>query len=274
MRIDTHVHFWSLARGDYGWLTPDAGALYRDFGADDVLPDLVTHAVDAAILVQAAPTDAETDFLLRTAARTQWIKGVVGSADLASADAVRALARRPLLVGLRPMLQDMPQRDWILGAELTAGLRCMAETRLVFDALIRSDQVKAIVQLAIRHPDLTIVIDHAAKPAIVDRQAFGPWAAAMAVAARQNNVHVKVSGLLTEAPQNATVAQLRPYVDHLVAHFGPYRMLWGSDWPVLTAVSDYASWWALSEELVSGMSELARQAVFGGNAARLYGIGR
>ena len=156
MRVDAHHHLWHPARGDYGWLTPDLTALYRAFEAEDLQPLLKAAEIDATILVQAAPTDAETDYLLAIAQKTPWIAGVVGWTDLAAPDAparVARLAQSPRLVGLRPMLQDLPDPNWILRAEAGDGLSAMAAHGLVFDALVRESQLPAIVQLAKRFPD-------------------------------------------------------------------------------------------------------------------------
>jgi len=273
MRIDAHHHVWTLARGDYAWLTPNAGPLYRDHEAAELRPLLAEARIDATILVQAAETDAETQHMLDCARRYDWIAGVVGWTDCAAPDSparIAALAAEPKLVGLRPMLQDMAERDWILRPDVTRGVVALAETGLVFDALIRPDQIPVIAHLADRHPDLVIVIDHAAKPAIGGD--ISHWAASMRDLARRGNVHVKFSGLLTEAPAGADADILRPVADTLLAAFGAQRLLWGSDWPVLTLAADYARWLVTSDMLLSSLDNAAKAAVFGGNAASLYGI--
>ena len=275
MRIDAHHHLWRPARGDYGWLTPDLRPLYRDFDAEDLQPLLQAARIDATILVQAAPTEAETDFLLTIAQQTPWIAGVVGWTDLAAPDAatqVQRLAERPRLVGLRPMLQDIPDPNWILNSDVRDGLSAMATHGLVFDALVRESQLPAIVQLAERFPALSIVLDHAGKP-IVDGPPSMIWRDAMGVLADHPNTSVKLSGLLTEAPVGSGPEILRPYIDRLLEAFGPDRILWGSDWPVLNLAGSYQAWTAMTEALIGGLSTPARQAVWGGTAARIYGIG-
>jgi L-fuconolactonase len=273
MRIDAHHHVWALERGDYHWLTPEQGPLYRDFAPEDIRPLLDAARVDATIVVQATPTEAETRHLLDCAGRHDWIAGVVGWSDLAAADAtdrVLALAREPAAVGIRPMLQDMQERDWIACAGLKPVLSAIAAADLVFDALIRVDQINSMARVADEHPDLAIVIDHAAKPAI-GRDLSG-WTASIRDLAQRPNVHVKFSGLLTEAPVGADAYALYPVSDTLLTEFGPDRMLWGSDWPVLTVASDYLRWLAISETLLSALTADQSAAVFGGNAASLYGI--
>ncbi|HEY2835307.1 MAG TPA: amidohydrolase family protein [Rhizomicrobium sp.] len=275
MRIDAHHHLWRPARGDYGWLTPDLRPLYRDFDAEDLQPMLQAAKIDATILVQAAPTEAETDYLLAIAQQTPWIAGVVGWTDLAAPDAaaqVVRLAGKPRLVGLRPMLQDMQDPNWILTADVRDGLSAMAKHGLVFDALVREFQLPAIVQLAERFPELSIVLDHAGKP-VIDGSPSLAWQGAIGALAEHPNTSVKLSGLLTEVPAGSGPEILRPYIDRLLETFGPDRILWGSDWPVLNLASSYQAWTAMTEALIGGLSTPARQAIRGGTAARIYGIG-
>jgi L-fuconolactonase len=276
VRIDAHHHVWRLARGDYGWLTPAAGVLYQDFEPEMLRPRLLAGGVEAAILVQAAPTEAETDFLLATARAHPWIVGVVGWTDLSAPDAaehVASLSRRPGLVGLRPMLQDLEDRAWILGSAVAPGLEAMARHGLVFDALVRDDQLGVVAQLAQRHARLTIVLDHAGKPCF-EPAALRAWEAGIRAVAAAPNASVKLSGLLTEAPIGADVAVLRPILSVLLDAFGADRIVWGSDWPMLTLASDYAAWLDMTSSLLEPLGETQRAAIMGGNAARLYGLKR
>ena len=274
MRIDAHQHFWRLARGDYGWLTPDLDPLYRDFEPTALRPFLKAAEIGATILVQAAPTEAETVFLLEMARDTPWIAGVVGWTDLAAPDAstrVARLAGMRRLVGLRPMLQDLEDPDWILRPEASDGLCAMAAHGLVFDALVREAQLPAVVQLAKRFPKLSIVLDHAGKPTI-SRFPGAEWSDAMRALGDCPNVTVKFSGLLTEAPAGAGAAAIAPFLGQLLASFGPERILWGSDWPVLAMASNYPAWVAMTEELTCDLAPEACRAIWGDTAARVYGI--
>ena len=182
MMIDAHHHFWQVARGDYGWLTPDTGVLYRDYGPSDLLPQLAEHGISATILVQCAETAAETRFLLEIAQRTPCIAGVVGWVDFAAPDAARVigeLARDPLLVGLRPMVQDLPDDDWLLRRDLKPAMDAMVEHQLVFDALIYPRHLPRLDAFLDRYPDLAVVLDHGAKPFIRDK-VLDPWRADVA----------------------------------------------------------------------------------------------
>ncbi|PZU08290.1 MAG: amidohydrolase [Sphingomonas sp.] len=274
VRVDAHQHLWTLARGDYGWLTPDLGPIHRDFLPQDLRPEMEAAGISCGILVQAAPTEAETEYLLGIAAAHDWVAGVVGWIDLSAPgapDRIAALARRRKLVGLRPMLHDLPDPGWILRADVQPALRAMATYDFVLDAVILPHQIGAIAATSDAHPGLTIVIDHAAKPAIAAGD-LAEWAGAIRGVATRRNVHVKLSGLLTEAPAGADAAALYPVFATLVEAFTPARMLWGSDWPVLTLAADYAQWAAITDELLAGLVEHDRRAILGGNAARLYGL--
>lgn len=277
MRIDAHQHFWSLARGDYGWLTPDLPILYRDFLPADLAPLLKEHGIDGTIAVQAAPSIEETEYLLALAETVPWIRGVVGWIDFESNDAVEQiarLARHSKLVGLRPMLQDIARDDWILDTARAAPLAAMIDAGLAIDALIRPVHLVHIDALARRHPALTIVIDHAAKPAIGDTATFDYWRSGIAALGRHPNVHCKLSGLMTEAPARSETTTFESYVDALLVSFGPERLLWGSDWPVLLMAGSYGRWSAITDRLLSTLDDRSIAAIRGGNACRIYKLAR
>lgn len=275
MLIDAHQHFWSLARSDYDWLTPDLNVLYRDFLPADLVPMLSDNRIDGTVAVQAAATIAETEYLLSLADTNPWIRGVVGWVDFEADDAVaqiERLARHPRLVGLRPMLQDMARHDWIIDAARAAPLAAMIDAGLVFDALIRPVHLASIDTLAARFPALIIVVDHGAKPVIGDPTRFDHWHAGITALSRHANVHCKLSGLMTEAPANVDRTRLQPYLDALIASFGPRRLLWGSDWPVVLLAGDYARWLSITGDLLAGaaLDHASIAAIRGGNACRIY----
>jgi L-fuconolactonase len=269
IRVDAHHHVWRIARGDYDWLTTDL-PIHRDYGLGDLRPLL--GDITATILVQAAATDAETRFLLQTARASEGlVRGVVGWTDLASPFAPRhiaALAADPLLVGLRPMLQDIADPAWMLGAELQPALTAMTEAGLRFDALVQPRHLEFLPEFARRHPTLPVVIDHAAKPAIAAR-AYQPWAERMARLADETAWCCKLSGLVTEAASGWTAGDLRPYVEHLLACFGPERLMWGSDWPVVDLAGGYRAWRAATLALLPAATH---DAILGATACRFYGI--
>ena len=272
MIIDAHFHSWQLARGDYGWLTPALGPIYRDVAVPDWLAQARPQGVAGGVLVQAAPTEAETLHLLALADQQPQVLGVVGWVDLLAPDAVArigALAQQPKLKGLRPMLQDIADTDWMLQPALAPALQAMATQGLVFDALVQPRHLPNLLTLARAHPALRIVIDHAAKPDIARGQ-WQPWARDMEHLARQTQAACKLSGLLTEAGPAPAAGAAHRWGAHLLATFGPDRVLWGSDWPVLELAASYARWWADTQTLLAGCNAAGRAAVLGGTARRVY----
>lgn len=265
--IDAHVHFWRLDRGDYGWLTPERALILRDFLPEDFHTTVRNTPVDRVIAVQAAPTEAETNWLLAQAKRHTWIAGVTGWIDLAGTDPARALARlsrQPCLVGIRSMEGVRRDARWLAGPEHAAGIAAVAEHGLVFEALLLPHHLSALAEIAQRHPDMPIIVNHAAKPM---SEAMTGWDADIAAFATLRNVSCKLSGLTAQSGDpniNLRIAS------RLIEVFGPGRLIWGSDHPVLLETCDYDSWLALTDRMLSDLDPSARAGVEGGNAARIY----
>ncbi|MCC7011454.1 MAG: amidohydrolase family protein [Planctomycetes bacterium] len=276
--IDAHQHFWKLARGDYRWLTSELGPLYRDFGPRDLAPKLRAHGIASTVLVQAADSLAESQFLLALADANEFVAGVVAWIDfdaLDASDQLAALALHPKIVGVRPMIQDIADDTWMLRPELARVFERIAELDLAFDALVKPRHLAHVHELVARHPALKVVVDHAGKPDVASglhSLGFARWVEDMRRLARHPNVHCKMSGLVTEASANWTVATLAPYVAVLLEHFGAQRLMWGSDWPVVELAGGYDAWRRASEELLGSLRSDERAAVFGGNAQTFYGL--
>jgi L-fuconolactonase len=272
MRIDAHHHLWTLARGDYDWLTSELAPIYRDFSFSDLAPHLSASGIEGTILVQAAPTEAETTFMLNIAENTQAVRGVVGWTDFDALDAaarIETLADVELLVGLRPMVQDIPDDDWLLRPGLAPSLKAMAGYDLIFDALVLPRHLPRLLRVIDRHPDLQFVLDHCAKPPLAGGE-IAIWWRDIASLAERPNIVCKLSGLATEAARNWQISDLRPAVDHVLGSFGTERLLWGSDWPVVNLAGGYEKWFAAAETLLSDLSGNEKADIFGGNAARIY----
>jgi len=271
--IDAHVHYWRVDRGDYGWLTPDQ-PIFRDFLPPDAAPLFDAAGIDGIVLVQAAATEAETRFMLSLGEADPRVRGVVGWIDMMAPDApdrLADLARNPLLRGIRPMWQDIAEDAWLLRPEQDAAYRAVVELDLTFDALARVRHLAHLPRLIERHPELPVVIDHAAKPDIAAGR-HAEWRAGMAALASFPHVRCKLSGLVTEATPGAPLDAIRPYAETLLELFGPQRLIFGSDWPVLTTRQDYSTWWDWSHRLMAQLSPGERDAVFGQNATAFYGL--
>ncbi|OLL29243.1 hypothetical protein BTH42_23610 [Burkholderia sp. SRS-W-2-2016] len=276
MLIDAHHHLWRIARNDYGWLTPDTGFLYRDYEPADFKPILDAHGIERAVLIQAAPAVAETDFLLSLADQHPWLGAVVGWVDLSAGDAPQQLdrlAKHPRFRGVRPMIQDIADDNWMLRAELNDAFVALAQRDLSFDALIQPRHLRALIELVERHPSLRIAINHCGKPEVRDWHAgdasFNAWQAGMTELARHPNVFCKLSALPTRAAPNWNAATFAPYVDVLMSAFGAGRLMWASDWPILERNGRYPDWFRVARELVP---EADHARVFGATAQSFYRI--
>lgn len=267
--VDAHQHLLRVARHDYFWLEPGS-AIDRDYILDDLRAQL--GGVTATVLVQAAPSMRETEDLLEAAAASGGlVRGVVGWVDLASpaaSDAIAALATRPLLKGVRPMLGFMPDTLWILRQEVQPALEALAREGLRLDMPARPRHLPLLAELVQRQPALPIVIDHGAKPAIA-RGEFAPWARDIVQVARETGVFCKLSGLATEASPAWDDEELRPYVEHLLASFGPERLMWGSDWPVVDLAGGYARW---RDTCLRLLPAPVHASVMGATARAFYGL--
>ena len=273
MIIDAHQHFWRIARGDYGWMTDQVAPIRRDILPADLEPLARTAGVTGTVLVQAAPTLDETQFLLALADRSPLIRGVVGWIDL-TGDVAAQLSRiaHPALRGIRPMLQDINDTRWILQDGVIDALRQVAGAGLRLDALITPCHLPVIEELAGRVPSLPIVIDHCAKP-VFDGTDPGPdWRRGIDALAAHPQVFCKLSGLANEFGPGWSADTLRPVFDHVLQAFGPDRLMWGSDWPVLELAGTYADWLQVAQTLCAALSDADRAQVFGQTAIRFYDL--
>jgi L-fuconolactonase len=277
--IDAHHHVWDLAVRDQDWITGEPMApIRRTFTLDDLRPSAQAAGVEATVLVQTMTAAEETPELLSLAAADPLVCGVVGWTDLTSpaiADELARLADGPggdYLVGIRHQVQSEPDPDWLRRPDVIRGLRAIAAAGRCYDLVVRPHQIPAACYAATAVPGLTLVLDHAGKPAIA-RGNLGAWAGAIGEFAALPNTTCKLSGLVTEAPPGAPPRAFVPVADVVLNAFGAERVMFGSDWPVCLLASDYAGVMALARSLVAGLSEAERAAVFGGTAAQAYRIG-
>ena len=261
--IDSHVHVWRLGANGCTWPTLDLAAIHRDYDLAAYRAASAASGIDSVILVQSQEDAADTRWLLSHADADPLVAGVVGWSTLDDAAEVEALAAHPRLVGLRPMVQDRAA-DWFDQPHLDAALTAMARHGLVLDALVRPAHLPALTRLAARHPALRIVVDHAAKPAPAG---LDDWAEAIRALAAHPNTACKLSGLVTELPADAVPGAVTVIRDA----FGAGRLLWGSDWPVLTLADSFSGWFDRARALVPASDHAA---VFGGTARHLYGLTR
>jgi len=274
MRIDAHQHFWKVSRGDYHWMSPNLPVLYRDFMPEDLLPHLQQLRIDKTVVVQAAQTVAETDFLLAIANQYDFIAGVVGWLDLENPQFEQQFAhyrKTKKFTGLRPMLQDLDDDAWVCRPQVLRNLELIAEAQFPFEFLTYTRHLPFVLQALEAVPGLHAVIDHISKPEIKAKK-LEPWKTLMAEAAKHPNLFCKLSGMITEADHASWGGEdLRPYVEHVVDSFGWDRIIFGSDWPVCLLAGSYSQVYGALRGVLSAQLDKDREAkVFGQNAARFY----
>jgi L-fuconolactonase len=278
--VDAHHHLWDPTQRDYPWMSGDALApIRRAYTVDDLRQEAAAAGVDRTVLVQTVSDETETEEFLATAAGSDGlIVGVVGWVDLTADDVGDRLARLrsgpggSRLVGIRHQVQDEPDPSWFGRSEVARGLRAVGAADLVYDLLVLVPQLGTTIAVVRQHPDIRFVLDHAAKPPVASGERE-PWAPSIATLAAQPNVFCKLSGLVTEARWDGwTVEDIRPYAEHVLAVFGPSRVLWGSDWPVCELAGSYARVREVADKLLDGLSAEERADVLGGTAMRVYGL--
>lgn len=276
MRIDAHHHVWNLEVRDQAW-TVELPTLRRTFAFDELAPVLRKHDIGATVLVQTVTVREETPEFLRLAEATPEIAGVVGWVDLTGADVddlLEELRTGPggeWLVGIRHQVQSEPDPEWLCRPDVRRGLAAVSAAGLAFDLLVIPSQLPAAIETVRALPGLTFVLDHAGKPPI-SSGATEPWSTHVSELARLENCSVKLSGLVTEASPDWTTEDLTPYTAQLLDTFGPRRTMFGSDWPVCLLSATYDEVLAATEELTSRLSVDEQADVFGGTAARCYGL--
>jgi len=275
--IDSHQHFWDPAVTEFSWMTEAHKPIRRRFGPEDLRPVLAANAVDGTVLVQTWHSVDETRDFLSTAARTDFVTGVVGWVDLTHPSVERTVAElmdRPdgrYLVGIRHLVHDEPEADWLLRDDVRRGLAVLDKRGLVYDLLLRVREIPAALRTVADFPTLRFVIDHIAKPNI-GANSMSPWAELMGgFKAHRGHVWCKLSGMAEEADWASwTPAQLAPFVDHALEILGPDRCMFGSNWPVCLLAGDYRRIKAALEQCRSTLSADERALVMGSSAINAY----
>jgi L-fuconolactonase len=271
--IDAHHHLWRYDAKEYAWIAPHMKVLQADFVPEHLEQVLRPAGVDGSIVVQARQSIEETEWLLDLAEGSNRILGVVGWLPLASPELPALLERfagRPRLKGLRHLVQDEPDPEFILGERFNAGIESIRGTGLVYDILVHADQLPQTIEFVRRHPDQSFVLDHCGKPTITDG-CFEAWRSNLELLGKHENVTCKVSGLPTQVCGGTwDLASLTPYLDAALSAFGPRRLMAGSDWPVCLLASTYLQWWSALCEWATVLDDQEREDFFCNTARRVY----
>ena len=274
MYVDSHQHFWELSRGDYSWLSKENKPLYRNFFPENLIELIKEKNISKTVIVQAADTVAETEFILGIADNNEFVAGVVGWVNFENKNVkndIDRLAQNKFLKGFRPMIHDIVNDNWMLKDNISEGINYLVEKNLTFDALVRPQHLNNLINFAKKYPNLPIVIDHIAKPKIVYGE-IEKWKDNMKELSHYENVYCKFSGILTEVGKNYTKSQIDPYVEFIFEVFTPKKLMWGSDWPVLTIAENYSDWFNLAMNYCNILSNNEKLDIFSNTAINFYSL--
>ncbi|MEP3210554.1 MAG: amidohydrolase family protein [Maribacter sp.] len=275
MIIDSHQHFWKYEPIKHVWIDDEMAVIRDDFLPADLQKVYTENGVDGCVAVQADQTLAETDFLLDLSSEHDFIKGVVGWADLRNERIDHVLERYHLekkLKGWRHVVQGEPDHNFLLRPDFLRGISFLEKYEYTYDILIFPHQLGATLEFVKHFPHQKFVIDHIAKPYIKDGFFYG-WATLMREVAKHENVHCKMSGMITEADYNNwTTEQLHPYMNLVLEAFGAERLMYGSDWPVCLVAGNYSAVKNIVSDFIQALSTSEQKAIMGENAVAFYNL--
>jgi len=275
MKIDAHHHYWVYTPEEYGWIGDRMAAIRQDYLPENLEPALAAAGVDGVVTVQARQTLGETEWLLDLAAKNDFMRGVVGWVPLQDpqvGESLERFASDPKFRAVRHVVQGEPDDRFLLGDAFNRGVSLLKRWGLVYDILILERHLPQTIEFVDRHPDQVFVVDHIAKPRI-GQQLMEPWATNLRELARRPNVYCKLSGMVTEGDfATWTAAQLHPYMETVLAAFGPQRVMYGSDWPVCLVACDYVRWFELVSRFVARLSVDEQARILGGTAIEAYSL--
>ncbi|MEM9345674.1 MAG: amidohydrolase family protein [Planctomycetota bacterium] len=274
--LDSHHHLWDYDPQQYPWIPPGT-PLEQSYG----LNDLVEHSADTGLVgtiaVQARQTLGETEWLLGLAERDPLCKGVVGWVPLQDPSVGEIMGRfhdKPLFKGIRHVIQDEEDPEFMLRPALLDGIKTIASMGLRYDILIFAHQLPNTIKMVDQLPDdMPLVLDHIAKPVITPGTFDEIWAKHFAELAKRPNVLCKLSGMATEVKAESwDDSLLKPYFDHAANCFGVDRLMFGSDWPVALLMTDYKRWVQTVTGAISELSQSEQAQILYQNAASFYGV--
>lgn len=272
MKIDAHQHFWKYDPVKDGWITDDMKVIKRNFMPSDLKPIFDENAIDGCVAVQADQSEEETDFLIDLAKDNVWIKGVVGWVDLLKGDLSDRLEHFKTFErfkGVRHIIQAEPD-GFMTNQKFIDGVTEVGRKKLTYDVLTNEKQLPEAAEFINKLPEMRLVVDHISKPNIKDKS-FDHWAKQMKKISDFKHVSVKLSGMVTEANWGDwESADFEPYVDFCLEHFGPQRLMYGSDWPVCLLAGSYQNIHQSIKTCISKLSEAEQNLILGQTASRFY----
>jgi L-fuconolactonase len=279
--VDTHVHIWDLDKAAYPWLTNDTSIINRTYAIEELEPQRIAAGVMEGILVQAAGNIEDTGWMLSTAKKTDWIKGVVAWLPLMDTTATQIIlegqySRENYIKGIRHQIHDEPNDQWLLQPAVIDSLKLLAAKNIPFDVVaVKPAHIETALKVAEKVPALKMVFDHLAQPPIAKQSTFGNWGVLMKAAASHPNFYAKISGLGTASGNwsNWAAADLQPYIEFVIKQFGEDRCFCGGDWPVSVLAGNYTQVWdAYKKCIASCTDENGCKKILYSNAKQFYNL--
>ena len=275
--IDSHIHLLDQQRFGYSWAS-GAPALKRDWTPDDLAAAAKPYTIEGVVCVEG---DVDMPQYLDEA---EWLEGLAKSdkrvlGGVACLPLERGKSIEPEMTriaglsairGVRRLIQNQPDPEFMLKPDFLDALKLLPKYNLSFDICIFHHQLPNALEMARRCPDVAFILDHIAKPGI-KAGLKDPWREQMREMAALPNVVCKLSGVTTEADHKSwTREQLRPYIDHVIACFGPDRILYGGDWPVCELAGGYSRWLETLDWATSDFSPSEKRKLFRDNTVKAY----
>jgi len=279
--IDTHVHVWDLEKAEYTWLKGDKSILNRTWSIDELADDRKKAGITAGMLVQASGNLEDTDLMLDTAYKTDWICGVVGWLPLMDVNATRQLLEERFLkeqyfTGVRHQIHDEKDTGWLLQPAVLESLKLLATHNIPYDVVgILPVHIETTLKVVEKIPDLKMVFDHLNWPPVPMKEKFGKWGELMKIAAQHKNLYAKISGLGTASGnfQDRKADDMKPYVEYVLQHFGTERCFCGGDWPVSMLANNYIQTWQITKDILNDLlNDAEKDKVFFSNANSFYNL--
>lgn len=274
-KVDAHQHFWNYNTTEYGWINDEMNILRKDYGPEELKTNLIKSGFDGSVAVQARQSLEETEWLLGLAEQNDSIKGVVGWVDLCSSeldDQLKKYSQHDSLVGVRHVIHDEPDDNFVLRDDFVGGVKKLAKYNLTYDILIFEKHLPQTLEFVNKFSNQLFVLDHIAKP-LIKNGILEPWKENIQKLAEHENVYCKLSGMVTEADwQKWKPGDIRIYLDVVINAFGTERLMIGSDWPVCLVAGEYADVMNIVKDFIAGFSEDEKEKILGVNALKAYGI--
>ena len=280
--IDTHVHIWDLEKAQYPWLQGDNSILNRTWRIEEIEYDRKKAGVTSGVLVQAGGNIEDTELMLEIAYKTDWISGIVGWLPLMDTKATQQLLQERFLKekyfkGVRHQIHDEKDTKWLLQPAVIESLNLLASFDIPYDVVgILPSHIETAIEVAGKIPGLRMVFDHLNWPPIPTKEKFGKWGELMKIAAQHKNLYTKISGLGTASGnfQDREAADIKPYVEFVLQHFGTERCFCGGDWPVSMLANNYIQTWQITKDILNDLlNDEEKEKVLFSNANKFYKLG-